>query len=47
MIFVFIQRRHLMVWRVFAPKYLLEVAFSIATQIILLIHGTLLKKNHS
>lgn len=35
-VFVFIERRHLMVWRVFAPKFLFSAAFVLVEAVLLL-----------
>jgi hypothetical protein len=36
MVFVFLQRRHLMVWRVFAPKYVFEAIFLLVVDLLLI-----------
>ena len=34
-----LQRRHLMIWAVFAPKFILETSFSLVTQTLMLLAG--------
>ena len=44
--FVYMERRHLMVWRVFAPKFLMESAFVLFVDLALLLLSVLLTITH-
>lgn len=43
-LFVFTQRRHLMVWRVFAPKYIFEAIFLLVIDVLVLLALSLIAR---